>query len=292
MCNFLKNLKPVILVAAISPFVFACGAASGSEQPVTALAASSAAIVADVKPSENATAPVDSSAVSILARKQIPILCYHQIRPYKENDSPTAKQYIVPPAAFHDQMRALHDSGYTTILPDQLVQYLLTGVGLPDKSVLISFDDGCDEQFDVTKEILAPYGMKAAYFIMTVAINRPNYMKAEQIKELSDAGHTIGLHTWDHHNVKKYAGPDWVQQIEKPKAALEKITGKPVQYFAYPFGLWNQEAIPELQQRGLHASFILSTTRDQQYPMHTIRRIIVPGTWSGTQLLTRMKAGF
>ena len=235
---------------------------------------------------------LDSSAVSILNKKQVPILCYHQIRPYKPNDSPTAKAYIVPPDMFKDQMKALHDSGYQTILPDQLKKYLLSGEELPDKAVLISFDDGCDEQFEITKDILDPYKMKAAYFIMTVAINRPNYMKAEQIKALSDAGHSIGLHTWDHHNVKKYQGEDWLKQIEKPKATLEKITGKPVEHFAYPFGLWNPEAIPQLKQKGLKTAFILSTTRDEQDPLFTIRRIIVPGTWTGTQLLTRMKSSF
>jgi peptidoglycan/xylan/chitin deacetylase (PgdA/CDA1 family) len=235
---------------------------------------------------------LDSSATTVLNRKQIPILCYHQIRPYKPDDSPTAKPYIVPPDVFKDQMKALHDSGYQTILPDQLRNYLLSGEELPEKSVLISFDDGCDEQFDVTKEVLDPYKMKAAYFIMTVAINRPNYMKAEQIKALSDEGHSIGLHTWDHNNVKKYQGEDWVKQIEKPKTALEKIIGKPVEHFAYPFGLWNPEAIPQLKTRGMKSAFILSTTRDQNDPMYTIRRIIVPGTWTGTQLLTRMQSSF
>ena len=235
---------------------------------------------------------LDSSAVSILNKKQVPILCYHQIRPYKPNDSPTAKAYIVPPDVFKNQMKALHDSGFQTILPDQLKNYLLSGEQLPDKAVLISFDDGCDEQYEITKEILDPYKMKAAYFIMTVAINRPNYMKAEQIKALSDAGHSIGLHTWDHNNVKKYQGEDWLKQIEKPKATLEKITGKPVEHFAYPFGLWNPEAIPHLKEKGLKTAFILSTTRDEQDPLFTIRRIIVPGTWSGTQLLTRMKSSF
>jgi peptidoglycan/xylan/chitin deacetylase (PgdA/CDA1 family) len=240
----------------------------------------------------HAAPKLDSSAVSILNKKQVPILCYHQIRPYKPNDSPTAKAYIVPPDMFKDQMKALHDSGYQTILPDQLRNYLLSGESLPEKAVLISFDDGCDEQYEITKEILDPYKMKAAYFIMTVAINRPNYMKAEQIKALSEAGHSIGLHTWDHNNVKKYQGEDWLKQIEKPKATLEKITGKPVEHFAYPFGLWNPEAIPHLKEKGLKTAFILSTTRDEQDPLFTIRRIIVPGTWTGTQLLTRMKSSF
>ncbi len=89
---------------------------------------------------------------------------------------------------------------------------------------------------------------------MTVSLGRPRYMSKDQVKALSDAGHAIGSHTWDHHNVKKYQGDDWKIQIEKPSKQLEEITGKPIRYFAYPFGLWNPQAIPELKKRGMVGS--------------------------------------
>lgn len=235
---------------------------------------------------------VMASTAEIMAKPQIPILCYHQIRDYRPGDSKSARDYIVPPAIFRDQMKALADSGYHSILPEQLYQYLAYGATLPAKSIMISFDDGCDEQFDLTHEVLDPLKFKASFFIMTVSINRPNYMKAEQIKALSDEGHDISLHTWDHHNVKLYQGTDWTTQIEKPKATLEKIIGKPVVYFAYPFGLWNTAAIPELKSRGLKAAFQLSTARDEQEPLYTIRRIIVTGDVSGQKLIGRIHGSF
>ncbi|HEY8398947.1 MAG TPA: polysaccharide deacetylase family protein [Flavihumibacter sp.] len=286
-----------------------CGSATGEtgtdrtefKKEETALGGSQSGTessLGETQPSSDSLSPkagagnIDRSAAAILARKQVPILCYHQIRPYRDSDGPSARPYIVPPDIFREQMKALHDSGYTTILPDQLLNYLIGGEELPQKPVMIHFDDGCDEQYDITREILDPLNMKAAYFIMTVSINRPNYMKAEQIRALSDAGHYIGLHTWDHQNVKKLQGDDWVKQIEKPKATLEKITGKPVEHFAYPFGLWNPQAIPELQKRGIKAAYILSTSRDQNDPLYTIRRIIVPGNWSGTRLLNNMRSSF
>lgn len=240
----------------------------------------------------NEAGKVMASAAVIMARTQVPILCYHQIRDYRPADSKSARDYIVPPAIFRDQMKALADSGYHTILPDQLYQYLAYGAPLPEKSILISFDDGCDEQFDIAHSVLDPLHFKASFFIMTVSINRPNYMKAEQIRQLAEEGHDISLHTWDHHNVKLYQGADWVTQIEKPKAVLEKIIGKPVQYFAYPFGLWNPQAIPELKTRGLKAAFQLATARDEQEPLYTIRRIIVTGDVSGQKLIGRIHGSF
>jgi peptidoglycan/xylan/chitin deacetylase (PgdA/CDA1 family) len=66
--------------------------------------------------------------------------------------------------------------------------------------------------------------------------------------------------------VKKYTGADWDNQLVKPKATLETITGKPVEYFAYPFGLWNEAAIPELKKRGYKAAYQLSDKRDGNEP--------------------------
>jgi peptidoglycan/xylan/chitin deacetylase (PgdA/CDA1 family) len=213
---------------------------------------------------------------TILARPEVPILCYHQIRDWKPTDSKTAQAYIVPPASFKEQMKMLADSGYHTILPDQLYAYLNEGTPLPSKPVMLTFDDTDLDQYTVAKPIMDKYNFKGVFFVMTVSIGRPRYMTKEQIKDLSDKGHVIASHTWDHHNVKKYQGQDWVTQIEKPTKQLEAITGKPIKYFAYPFGLWNHEAIPELKKRGMIAAFQLYAKRDEQDPLYTIRRIIVP----------------
>lgn len=245
-----------------------------------------------------AAAPADlstikvASAATILARKQVPILCYHQIRDWRERDSKSAKDYIIPVATFKDHMKMLSDSGYNSILPDQLYAYLNNGTPLPEKPVMITFDDTEYNQYAIGAAEMKKYGFKGVFFIMTVSIGRPNYMTRDQIKELSDNGHVIGLHTWDHHNVKKYQGEDWVKQIEKPAKTLEEITGKKVEHFAYPFGLWNPEGIPELKKRNLKAAYILATKRDENDPLYTIRRIIASGYWSANSLNNSIKNSF
>jgi peptidoglycan/xylan/chitin deacetylase (PgdA/CDA1 family) len=152
---------------------------------------------------------------------------------------------------------------------------------------MFTFDDTDEDQFTVAAPELKKYGFKGVYFIMTVSIGRKGkvkYMDSKQIKQLSDEGNVIGSHTYDHKNVKKYVAEDWVTQIDKPTKRLEEITGKKIEYFAYPFGLWNEQAIPELKKRGFKAAFILSTSRDQNDPLFTIRRIIASGFWSAKTL--------
>jgi peptidoglycan/xylan/chitin deacetylase (PgdA/CDA1 family) len=240
------------------------------------------ATAADVSTGSPATIPASkrADAATILARPQVPILCYHQIRDWRPKDSKGAKDYIVPVEQFKAQIKMLADSGYHSILPDQLYAYLTTGAPLPSKPIMLTFDDTDLDQFTVARPTLDKYGYKAVYFVMTVSLGRPNYMSKTQVKQLSDEGNVIGSHTWDHHNVKKYQGQDWVTQIEKPTKQLEEITGKKINYFAYPFGLWNPEAFPELKKRGMDAAFVLAEKRDQQDPLFTIRRIIASGYWS------------
>ncbi|HEY0053804.1 MAG TPA: polysaccharide deacetylase family protein [Pedobacter sp.] len=236
-----------------------------------------------------------ATAAEILAKQQVPILCYHQVRDWKSSDSQTAKDYIIPVATFKAHMKMLADSGYHSVLPDQVYNYLAYGDPLPSKPIMLTFDDTDLDQFTVAAPEMKKYGFKAVYFIMTVSIGRmgrTKYMSSDQIKKLSDAGNVIGSHTYDHKNVKKYVAEDWVTQIEKPTKRLEEITGKKIEYFAYPFGLWNKEAIPQLKKRGFKAAFILATSRDENDPLYSIRRIIASGYWSAKSLNNSIKNSF
>ena len=223
---------------------------------------------------------VTNDAATILSKKEVPILCYHNIKDFDASSGPMTKVYSVKPAGFAAQMKALSTAGYHTILPAQLYEYLVHDGPLPSKPIMITFDDTRGEQYSIGAAEMEKYGFKGVFFVMTVSINRPNYLTKEQIAALSNTGHVIAAHTWDHHMVTKYSGEDWNTQLVEPKTKLEEITGKPVTYFAYPFGLWNKEAIPEIKKSGYQMAFILSTKRDSIDPLYTIRRMIVSGTWT------------
>src|ERR1700742_2897870 len=124
----------------------------------------------------------------IMGRKEVPILCYHQIRDWKPTDSKVSKDYIMPPADLRAHLKMLADSGYHTILPDQLYAYLTTGAPLPSKPVMLTFDDTDLDQFEIARPEMKKYGFKGVFFIMTVSLGRPHYMSKAQVKQLSDEG--------------------------------------------------------------------------------------------------------
>ncbi len=241
----------------------------------------------------------------ILSRKQVPILCYHHIKEVDELPK-SSIGYTVTYNTFMDHIKSLADSGYHTITPDQLYNYLVRGTSLPENPVMITFDDTDVEQFILGKKELDKYGFKGVFFIMTIALNKPRYMNEAQLKQLSDEGHVIACHTWDHSRTDRYVigdrmiqvgnkekpFNDWDVQLTQTKNKLENITGKKVAYFAYPFGVWNAAGIPEIKKRGFKLAFQLASKRDPVDPLYTVRRIIVAPSWKGTGLLRAMRISF
>jgi len=198
----------------------------------------------------------------------------------------------MPRENFKAQMKLLEDNGYNTITPDELLAYLDHKASLPSKPVLLTFDDGTASQSINAVPVLQQYNFKAVFFIMTVSLNRSIYMSTQQVKQLSNEGFIIGAHTWDHHNVTGYRNADWKVQLETPKHQLEQITNKPVEYFAYPNGTWNEAAIVQLKNYGYKVAFQLAGRQSTINTKYTIRRIIVDGNWNTKQFLDAIQHSF
>jgi peptidoglycan/xylan/chitin deacetylase (PgdA/CDA1 family) len=284
----LKQFSALLLFCTVG--IVSCQSKPSADKKNTDTASTAAVTETSSPVAQIAKGPIDKAA--IMARKQVPVVCYHQIRDWRAKDSKGAKDYIVQIAAFKEHMKMLADSGYHTILPDQLYNYLVNGAALPKKPIMLTFDDTDLDQFTIAAPEMKKYGFKGVFFVMTVSIGRPNYMNKEQIKQLSDAGHVIGSHTWDHHNFKKFTGKDWETQIDKPTKKLEEITGKKITWFAYPFGLWNAQGIPELKKRGFIGAFQLAEKRDPNEPLFTIRRILDSGYWSTKTFGNNVRGSF
>lgn len=232
-------------------------------------------------------------ATAVMARKQIPVLCYHQIRDWRTKDRQRDKAYIMPPASFCAHMKMLADSGYHTILPDELYDHLTKGTELPAKPIMLTFDDTDGDQYTIARPKLMKYGFKGVFFITfnNIAKNK-YYMSRPQVRQLADEGHAIECHTLTHPNVKKLTDADWINEALIPKQKLEKLTGKPVNYFAFPYGLWNSACLPQLHHTGFLAAFQLDDPRDHQDPLMTIRRVIDSGTWDTATLDRNIKHDF
>jgi peptidoglycan/xylan/chitin deacetylase (PgdA/CDA1 family) len=226
-----------------------------------------------------------NNSSQIYAKPQIPVLCYHRIT------NSVKSEYAISPATFASHIKILADSGYHSVSPDQLYNYLVYNKALPVKPVMITFDDSRIEHFTIAAPILKKNGFRGAFFIMTITYNKKNYMTKEQIAQLVKDGHTVGLHSWDHTMVTKYKTPDdWKKEVADPKKKLETIVDKKVEYWAYPNGVFDHKGAEELSKY-FKISLSLSTKRDSLLPLQTVRRIIVPEC-SPEKLLKSMRQSF
>jgi len=293
----MKNLLPALATAVL---LASCAGNTTEKNSKTTETKIAAKTDSSGTPSQTPSGPA-ADAATILARPQVPVLCYHHIK----EGTPT-NDYTVNADVFRQQMQILADSGYHSILPDQYYNYLVYGTPLPSKPFMITYDDTDEEQFTIGKTEMDKHGFKGVYFIMTISIGRPRYMTKEQIKQLSDEGNVVASHTWRHDRVDKYlttphidrdtkkiVNNDWDLQLVDTRKKLEDIIGgKEIHYFAYPFGVWKHDGIPEIQKRGIKMAFQLSDKRDPEYPLYTVRRVIVDPRWSAEGMLKAMRNSF
>lgn len=210
-----------------------------------------------------ATNTPDPALIAERAKTYIPNLCYHHVRDFRKSDTGDDKAYIVPPHIFEDTLKYLKKEGYTGVVSQQVYDYYAYGKPLPPKPIVLSFDDNDGTQYTNALPLLKKYGFNATFFIMTVTVDKENYMTTEQLKELDKAGYDLQPHTWDHHMVTKYkTDDDWQQQIVEPKKMLEDMLGHPTPFFAYPYGIYSAQAAEKLKSYGYKAAFRLNENMD------------------------------
>ena len=110
----------------------------------------------------------------------VPIILYHRI-----DISPINSQYYVPPEKFDEEMKLLHDWGYTTITTELLIKAINEGADLPPRPILITFDDGHLNNYTTAFPIMQKYGFTGVLYIVANYMGADQYMNADQIKEMA-----------------------------------------------------------------------------------------------------------
>ncbi len=162
-----------------------------------------------------------------------PILLYHHIL-----DGDTLNRYNVSTDMFNAQMQALQMWGYTSITISQLADVIRNGGELPEKPVLITFDDGDIDVYQNAYPIMERYGMVGTFYIVANRIGSDQFVNADQIKQMHASGWEIGSHGYSHRDMS--ADHDAIEaEGYKAKKLLEEKLGIPINSFAYPYGGWD-----------------------------------------------------
>ena len=160
----------------------------------------------------------------------VPVLNYHQVNDEKHS------ALTLHVDQFKEQMEYLHNQGYNTITLAQLYDYLENGTELPNKPIVITFDDGYVDNYKNVLPILKEYNMKATLFMISDAANTPGFVSTEQMHQMEAGGFDIQGHTNHHKILTKIDLTELPDALLGGKTSLEGILGEPIEYLAYPGG--------------------------------------------------------
>ena len=191
-------------------------------------------------------------------REPMPVLMYHHMVPEGQD----CNAMTITPGKFRADLDIILAKGYTPVLPGELAE----GAPLPEKPILITFDDGYRSNYDLVYPILREYGVKACISIIVLMPDLPtdNFCTWEQLREMTDSGLVeVGSHSYRLHNLGEDKGnyeKDGTNGVERRpgesdgdfqarvlddiQKSHDRIAAElgNVTCFAYPFGCTNPDA--------------------------------------------------
>jgi len=225
----------------------------------------------------------------------LPVLLYHHVGPARPNTYP---ELTVSPERFERQVWWLARHGYAGIRPTDWQAWRLGAGHLPDKPVLLTFDDAYADLAEYALPILEHHGFGAAVFVVTGKIGGTNrwdeeqgagtlrVMTAEQIRRWSARGIEFGAHSRSHANLTELADADLVSEVAGSANDLEDLLGKSPAALAYPYGYYNERVM----ERARHVFDLAFTCEegmnDLRTDPHALRRTMVQSRdgWPGFAL--------
>ena len=196
--------------------------------------------------------------------KGIPVLMYHKVSPDPHTGGLGLR---VPPEDFDWEMQYLKKNGYHAVGLGDVLDYFQQGKALPEKPIVITFDDGYKDNFQYAYPILRKYSYTATVFVVANTIGETNefdvkkhlqpenkMMDWSEVQSLATGGITIGSHTLTHPYLSQISTEEAMQEIVESKKVLEKGLGKEVQFFCYPYGDYNDAIANMVKEAGYRAA--------------------------------------
>jgi peptidoglycan/xylan/chitin deacetylase (PgdA/CDA1 family) len=179
----------------------------------------------------------------------VPVLYYHSVR------EPADNEVTITPKMLRTQLEYIKNQGYIALTVSELKNYLLNDSPIPEKSIVITFDDGYMDNYYNAFPILKDLNMVATIFCITSSLNGSYYLSKEAINEMSNYGIDIESHTVSHHKLNQMTYDEQLTELKESKNTLESITGKEVDSLAYPFVDFNDDSIKAARTAGYTLAF-------------------------------------
>lgn len=169
----------------------------------------------------------------------VPILMYHAVG----DNCWGIPALFVSPATLEEQLKYLQENGYTTITFEDFDR-----LGEIEKPVMLTFDDGYDDNYTELFPLLQKYQAKATIFLIYDLLEQEHYLTKEQVKEMNGSGLvSFQSHTMSHPNLDTLSEEQLQHELGRSKLELTRLLGKEVFTVAYPSGKWSEQSLQVTQ---------------------------------------------
>lgn len=190
-----------------------------------------------------------------------PILNYHGLT----TDESQLSDWVITPQKFESDLKGLIEKGYTPIFTSDLLNHIKNGTELPEKPVIIQFDDGYSSVYELAFPILYKYNAKAEVYIITdytkdvpFKHNTDTFLSWPQLKVMSDSGLMyIGLHGKNHEPIVSGISSERIKSnLQSAWSQIDSRISQQYHFYAYPNGLFNTNTIKAVTDAGADIQFI------------------------------------
>jgi len=190
------------------------------------------------------------------AEALVPILMYHYVSELPADADAYRRDLSVSPEMFEAHLRYLDEAGYHPVTLTDVYLYLTEGYPLPEKPIVLTFDDGYRDAYEVVFPKLLEYGFPGTFFVLATPAHYESeaYLTWAQMEEMSDAGMALEAHGRDHVDLRNRSYEYLVYQILGIKEAVEYHTGRSPRFFCYPSGQRDASVIKVLKSSGYWAA--------------------------------------
>lgn len=178
---------------------------------------------------------------------RVPILMYHHISQTPENS--IGSDFFVSPDVFREHMLYLAKNNYTAIDLAQLSDALTGETELPANPIVLTFDDGYQDNYEHAFPVLQELGLIGTFFVITSFVGEEDgYMNWDMLKEMAENGMRIESHTSSHADLRDRTEAELRQEIGDSQRAIAQKVGQVPAFLAYPKGHYDGSVVDILAE--------------------------------------------
>ncbi len=196
-----------------------------------------------------------------------PLLLYHRICP---DDEWHPSEFLVTATVFREQMRFLARGNYCTPRLSEMLTWNGRAPHTGKTPVVLTFDDGYSDTFEIAFPILKEFGFTAAVFPVldlrrrfswwvAEAAVREALMTPENMRTMEAAGIEFGSHTMSHPRLPLSSDAELMEELTRSREVLASIVARPLPVLAYPYGEVNPRVKRAVQQSGYSAALAVNS---------------------------------